>query len=1013
MKNVMVLLNILLIIAAINSVGWAEDGEIELNVTKSTQLVIDEARKVNAQENKEDVKNELAQQWERSLEAYKKDRVKLSRNESVKRWLSLYDEMWRVPKSSGIYDGYGDLQDFRLQKIISAIPDSKAWEALIKEGKKRKGEAYTDLILKYILAFIGQDREDLIAVLKQMEKGADSFSEKEKFMLQDQLIQMMELIREVNSSTDEKFSYFLNEVNDPRYKSYDLELIDLVSIVGKSKAEKVLKDLLTQTERTLTIDKGVETIALARRVALENIDQLKKAQWNLTHSVEALDLYEALDKKFNKKPKNDKNSADLESELMLDVSQKRYSYEQRMAQESKLLAKVYYMIALILNDRQEEAQVIAKEIGANVDVNLNYKITSTLQEMGHNQEIYKFLSQLIEENVSSQMWEYYIPVAIHAGQSQSLIEQLKRALESQSIDTVLKAQLTEYLYSTYLSVGLNKEAEKLISSVVVDPEKILSKGRRSEYLQAIADMAYSKIKVGHLLGNKKWVKEGIKLYKVCLDLKPKGQSTWEGYKVSALTLGSLYIDMGQYAEAEELLNGYIVENLKGSQSISPYNNFISDAAQMLLNIYHVQSRFDDVIALTKQFPYFDSGDLRDLEKCIQCDFLPTYIVANALNKKGKTKTALDIAKHIIITDPGHDLSYELILNILSDQEVLEYLDKQYSRDRFEERPLIFKAEILLKQEKIDQALLTIEQAIAIDPSDGEQGKGKRMRAYKVMADIMKAQGNDEKTKFYMNIVDAIRQSEEADEYYESGMITHAIELYEKSLEIFEDAYCIQSRMAVKLEAMGKYKEAEKYFKRAYELMPDSFGRQESHCFGCELVFAGERRQSIAEKVFLKILKEDPDNAKGHYLMGYLRMEQGRVGEARDLFRKATALDPLYVNAWKKRKEVMDSIIVSAEERDEIMLNILKLDPLDGVMDEELYLVWDIKRLWEILEEIAGLFPEPSEELYSLESAEERIEKTGNPYFYGYRQDKHVITDEIFSKHAIFQSLYPFENFISK
>ena len=54
------------------------------------------------------------------------------------------------------------------------------------------------------------------------------------------------------------------------------------------------------------------------------------------------------------------------------------------------------------------------------------------------------------------------------------------------------------------------------------------------------------------------------------------------------------------------------------------------------------------------------------------------------------------------------------------------LDELFSRDRFEERPLIWKAKILLEQKKLDDAQRTIEQAIAIDPSDGEQGKGSRM-----------------------------------------------------------------------------------------------------------------------------------------------------------------------------------------------------------------------------------------------------------------------------------------------
>ena len=50
---------------------------------------------------------------------------------------------------------------------------------------------------------------------------------------------------------------------------------------------------------------------------------------------------------------------------------------------------------------------------------------------------------------------------------------------------------------------------------------------------------------------------------------------------------------------------------------------------------------------------------------------------------------------------------------------------------------------------------------------------------------------------------------------------------------FADAYCIQSRLALRYSELGDYVKAEQHYQRAFELMPDSFGRIESHCFGCE------------------------------------------------------------------------------------------------------------------------------------------------------------------------------------
>ena len=70
-------------------------------------------------------------------------------------------------------------------------------------------------------------------------------------------------------------------------------------------------------------------------------------------------------------------------------------------------------------------------------------------------------------------------------------------------------------------------------------------------------------------------------------------------------------------------------------------------------------------------------------------------------------------------------------------------------------------------------------------------------------------------------------------------------MWRKALEQFADAYCIQSRLAIRLMEAGRREEAFEHYRRAYELMPSSFGRVESHCFGCESVFQGAAQQTLA------------------------------------------------------------------------------------------------------------------------------------------------------------------------
>ena len=93
-------------------------------------------------------------------------------------------------------------------------------------------------------------------------------------------------------------------------------------------------------------------------------------------------------------------------------------------------------------------------------------------------------------------------------------------------------------------------------------------------------------------------------------------------------------------------------------------------------------------------------------------------------------------------------------------------------------------------------------------------------------------------------------------------------------------------------------EAEEHYRRAYELMPDSFGRVESHCFGCEGVFNSSLGKDTAEHVFTSLVEKTPEKPQVHYLTGYLRQNQGRLPEALEHFRKAVARDPDALNACK-------------------------------------------------------------------------------------------------------------------
>jgi tetratricopeptide (TPR) repeat protein len=349
-----------------------------------------------------------------------------------------------------------------------------------------------------------------------------------------------------------------------------------------------------------------------------------------------------------------------------------------------------------------------------------------------------------------------------------------------------------------------------------------------------------------------------------------------------------------------------------------------------------------------------------------------YIAAAGLAAAGREAEARTVLQAFIRSDPGNDRAYELLLK-LDGQKAMETLDALIAIDQFEERPLIWKAVLLKEKGDLDAAEKTARQAISIDPSDGEQGRGDRLRAYAVLADIEAARGHNGEAETLRGAVKSIRLSEEADLDFAAGLLRRAISKYRESLKLFADAYCVQARLAVQMAAIGMNEDAEAHYRRAFELMPESFGRVESHCFGCEGAFGGEKAQGIAERTFNSLLQKTPGKPQLHYLLGYLRNQQGRPEEAVPHLRQAVKLDPDYLNAWKLLHELSQRTKMAPAESDDAVMNLLRLDP-SGRHSGYYSGANDLARLWKTVREISPRIVESPTKVFRLIASAEAVEK---------------------------------------
>ena len=384
---------------------------------------------------------------------------------------------------------------------------------------------------------------------------------------------------------------------------------------------------------------------------------------------------------------------------------------------------------------------------------------------------------------------------------------------------------------------------------------------------------------------------------------------------------------------------------KASEKKGHYYHSRNDVLEWVL-AYHI----DGAEAFLQKMDAELGGGTLSLKKAyslIKADLGPTIVVGSlyvdALVEAGRTEEAWAVAQRLVAMNLRQDRFYEQARKV-DPGKFASYLDRLMEFDPFEERPLIWKAELALEAGEIEEAKEWAEKAIALDPSDGDQGKDSRMKVYEVLSRVLAKAGDQEKSDFFREVMIAIREGEVADDFLYVGLIKEATGRYAEALGHFEDAYCLQSRLALTLARDGQFARAVPHFEKAFELMPVSFGPRESHCFGCEGLFSDERVRPIAQRILSEFMNKNPDNARAPYLLGLVLDSMGEEEEAAKAFRKALELDPRYFNAANRLFELLKGDPAAHDEQKALLTAILRIAPY-GELGRYYEMRTDLKQAW--------------------------------------------------------------------
>ena len=840
------------------------------------------------------------------------------------------------------------------ESAVNILPAPDQWRALLQGARKIYDNAPDahNAAVYYFAARLNADNTEMVAALRALYRIGEPQFRADMATKTPEDSYGGTGVRQLALERDKALAELLAKSPDPAQQKQGLrwqlqlgELLtnqlyidvpDLVARWGEAQAREFLPEILRSSARIQWYGAG-KTVAVAREVWLANPALQRAPLWDLARAGGDYDVPFSLALLQKFAPKKGDSGDDTDA----------YNYR-----------NVQLSVVQALVKRGEFSRASDLMARWNREGWVNAEFSFYLYDNNATREQQSARLDWIEQTVARypvlNWWSAYRDLALRSGESARAIDTLNLYLARPVAN---KGAIKSALGTLYLDEGEIEMGGALLAAQV---EVGTRGGNDIENLQSnIASL----LRLTRVAPHLKWLKIA-RAGAQNLANKPLNEGNSERQIRQIADIALQLHEQNQSVFAQQLLANALVaasqppkERYYGAHDTRSY-------LYALITIYRDAGRAYDALYLLENARGWGTDELTPLldyrgegqwdSDKNDIDFKARTplgeLAAWALYKNNRRAQAAQVARATLERDAGNDGVYALLIDI-EGQQAVPFLKQLAARDPYEERPLIWQAELARRARDLSRATQLAERAIAVDPSDGEQPRGDRLRAYSTLAAIRRAQNNDAKANELAEAVKAIRLSETADKWRVAGVAPRAIALYRQSLRLFDNAYCVQSRLAVELTSQGEFEQAAQHFERAYQLMPVSFGRMESHCFGCEGVFGNAKTEPIAQRVFRQLETAQPNNPKVQYLAGYWRMSAGQYQQSTRYFQRAVALDPLYLSAWQKLKG--NTRFLTPLEQDSATLAVLRLDP-SGQHDDygqSFEINRDFRGLWEVTEAV--------------------------------------------------------------
>jgi hypothetical protein len=699
---------------------------------------------------------------------------------AASRWIELY-ERWRILRgkvemSNPEHYDPASQRPLHFGSLLARLPAPEAWPEIAKRLQRVKATGVERAGLDTLGALLsGRATGPVI----QRAKAQVEQAPKDERVAARRALATIERLTAADGDPKSLVSLFEKELSERAAQAGSvsrLEAPDLVTLIGSERARALLERAILLPSASLVVPVGDATRELAQDLVVQHWKSLKVPHWNLVRAPKARAVYEAIARQFA-----DATRAVGSDEDRQDTDTDWQSYGANLANnQDRSAAQLHYLVALIAAGEASQAEQLARSLGRSDALEQADAALTDLRRAGYSMQLYRFFATLLDRDPALSLWPTLFDLAAESGKSAEALSMVDRALRRPDLTDAVKRDLKRQRVSALLAADRVQEATSLARDLMLAAE---SKG--DEQAPFRVELAAILIEVGRLLSDNKSLEAGLAQARAELGRAWPDSAAYRQQQLLLDVVKSLR-KAGRLAECQEMLVQALRAIDANPQARMAASFGIPNPQQRallveLVALYHQAGRAADVLSLVGDLPSWGADDLAAVYLLADSGKVPlAFMVAAALGRTGDKARARPILETVIGFNGGFDPAYETYVGLFPDAAPA-FFDGIQKRDRFEERPLIWKAVALVAQGKAADAEAIARQAIGIDPSDGEQGANHRMRVYAILADTLQARGQLESAETYRGAVRAIRISEAADELRLAGLHQRAIAQYQRAL----------------------------------------------------------------------------------------------------------------------------------------------------------------------------------------------------------------------------------------